>query len=676
MDLSRPPGRCPRGGGRVSFRPVTPARPPTRTLHAFLGLAAALLAGCEANPYPGQPDEGTLHVPVIQEMKGFDPIHADEEISNLCVSNVYDQLYEYDYLKRPFALAPCLAQALPELSDGGRTVTIRLRPGVRWQDDPCFSASGGRGREVVASDVIFCIKRLMDAQQESPGTWTLEGRIVGLDAFHEASKREGLAERKHRGAYGADEGYPEVEGLSAPDPHTLVLRLVEPYGELPWVLAMAYLSVYPPEAVAAYGAGFREHPVTCGPYLLASYDRAQQMVLVRNPGYRDDRYPAPATPADELHGRAALAGRRLPLNDRVIATVFKEQQPMWLYFDSGYLDRTGIPKDNFSTAVDEVTGELRGRQRSHGVVLERDPRLEVIYDCFNFDDPVLGRKAGERGRALRRAMSLATDLVWARKHLYNDRVALVQGPIIEEFPEYDPAFVNPWTRRPDETMEQARQRARDLLAAAGMPGGRGVPPIQVDVSDDSTDEQFFVAFQDDMAQLGLRLEPYRVSWQEQIGRQRDGRFQMTGLAWGADYPAAQNFLQLFYGPNRSPGPNSSNYANPEFDALYERALPLPEGPERTDLYRRMQRLVVDDAVWIFRYRREQWSLRHRWLTGWRYNDISLKSFKYGLVDVAARRAALGEWNRVRWAPALIALTAVGLVVGLTLRAARRQTKGW
>lgn len=349
---------------------------------------------------------------------------------------------------------------------------------------------------------------------------------------------------------------------------------------------------------------------------------------------------------------------------------------MWLYFESGFLDRTGIPKDNFATAVEEGTGRVRGQLAERSVVLERDPRLEVIYDCFNFDDEVLGTKAGAKGRALRRAMSLGLDLRWARTNLYNDRVALVQGPIIAEFPEFDPAFVNPWTRRADETMEQARQRARAVLAEAGMPGGRGVPPIYVDISDDSTDEQFFVSFQDDMAKLGLRMLPYRASWQEQITRQRESKFQMVGLAWGADYPAAQNFLQLYYGPNRSPGPNSSNYANPEFDALYERALKLPPGEERTALYRKMQAIVVDDAVWIFRYRREQWSLRHAWLQGWRYNDISLKSFKYSRVHADRRAQALQAWNPVRWLPAVLGLLVVAGLVTMTLVAARRQVKGW
>ena len=400
------------------------------------------------------------------------------------------------------------------------------------------------------------------------------------------------------------------------------------------------------------------------------------MVLVKNPTYREDLYPSDGNPGDRENGRLANAGRRLPLNERVVATVIKEDTPLWLYFLAGHLDRAGIPKDNFASAVDEGTEQLKGTPALHGVRLERDPRIEVIYDGFNFDDPVVGKAAGERGRALRRAMSLATDEEWARINLYNRRVSRVEGPVLREFPEHDPAFKNPWKRRPDETYEQALARAQGLLAAAGMPGGRGVPTLTMDVSDSGTDDQFFVAFQTDMRRLGLEVQPYKCSWQEQIRRQRESKYQLTGLSWGADYPEAQNFLQLFYGPFRSPGSNSSNYQNPAYDALYKRAESLSAGAERTGLYREMERIVVDEAVWIFRYRREQWSVLQPWLSGFRYNDISSKSYKYSYVDTAKRRELLAGWNPVRRLPALLALAFAALVVGATLWAARRQVKGW
>jgi ABC-type transport system substrate-binding protein len=635
---------------------------------AAIGLLSVALAGCGADPYPGEPPD-TLHVFLINEMKGFDPAQADEEIASTLVQNVYDTLYEYHHLKRPFELVPCLAEAMPEVSEDQKTYTVRLKKGVRYADDPCFVETGGRGREMTAADVVFCFQRLMDVRTDSPGTWIFEGKIEGLDAFHEASD----AFERHQGA---TRGYPPVAGLRAVDPHTVEIRLVEPYPQLLWVLAMGYTSVYPPEAVAHYRDEFLNHVVGTGPYLVEEFLRAQKLVLRRNPGYREDHYPTEGAPGDREKGRLVDAGKRLPRNDRVVATVFKETQPQWLYFLSGFLDRTGIPKDNFSGAIDPATRELRPEMAARGVSLDKDPRQEVIYDAFNMYDPVFGQPAGEKGRAIRRAMSLAFDAEWANEHLYNGRVSPVAGPIIEEFQEFDPSFRNPWQKQPGETREQALARARRLLEEAGFPGGSGIPEIDMEVQDSTLDEQFFLAMQRDMGEVGIRLRANRVTWPEMIGRVRQAKARIWGVAWGADYPDPQNFLQLFYGPNKSPGPNGTNYQNPEFDRLYERAQAMQPGPERTALYRLMQEIVVDDCVWIFKYRRLNFNLIQPWLHGYRYNDLSYKYYKYCRVEPQERARAVERLNDPNPWPVVGFLAVFGLLVGGTYAFARRSTRGW
>jgi oligopeptide transport system substrate-binding protein len=630
-----------------------------------LGSLLALLLGACGEPGAGVP-AGTHRTFLTSEMKGFDPAHADEEISSVLVSNVYDTLYEYHHLDRPFRLVPCLAAADPEVSEDGLSWTIRLRRGVTFADDPCFP--GGKGREVTASDVIFGWKRLMDRHVNSPGTWILEGWIRGLDAFAKASAD--TPRRRDRGSYPPEEGYPEVEGLQALDAHTLRVVLERPYPQFHWILAMPYTSVYPPEAVARYGEAFAERAVGTGPWTVESYVAAQKVVLVRRPGYREDRYPTSGSPGDEALGRLADAGRPLPLCERVVATVFKESAPQWLSFLAGEIDRTTVPKDNFDAAVDPETRALRPDMARRGIRLDQDPRLEVIYDCFNMLDPVLGQPNGARGRAIRAAISLAIDEEWWMRHLYNDRVTPVDGPILPEFPEHDPAFRNPWKRRADETREQARERARALLAEAGYPGGRGIPPIQYEVTDSETDRQFYLALRDDLKTVGIEVRARNTTWQEMVNRIRDAKAQMWGIAWGADYPEAQNFLQLFYGPNASPGPNGSNYRNPEFDALYERAQTMMPGPERTDLYRRMERIVVEEAVWVFRYRRMQFNLLHPWLHGYRYNDLVPKTFKYTRGGDAEGR------RRPVWEPVALALGAGLALLALTLLTARRRPRAW
>jgi len=645
-----------------------------RALLACAAVAAAVvvtaaLSACGTDAYPGEPP-GTLHTYVVSEMKGFDPTQAGEETTTLLVLNLYDQLYEFDYLARPFRLVPCLAEAMPEVSADGLTYTIRLKRGVRYADDPCFP--GGRGRELTAHDVVFSFLRLMDVRVESKGSWIFAGRLAGLDAFHEATKV--APKNPARAAYTAAERYPEVPGLVAVDDHTVRLTLTEPYPQLVWTLAMPYGSVYPPEAVATYGEEFMNHPVATGPYTVAEYSPAQRVVLVRNPTYRAETYPTAGAEGDAaVHGRLDDAGKSLPLNDRVVVTVFKETQPMWLYFQRGFLDRVGVPKDNFDSAIDPVTRELKASFRDRGIELDKDPRLEVIYDLFNMQDPGVGQ--GEKARAVRRAISLALDQEWATRHMYNDRVSRVDGPILEEFPEFDPAFRNPWKRRPDETRAQVLDRARKVLADAGV-DPRALPPIEQDVQESTIDRQLFLASQRDLAELGIQVKAHTSTWQEMQERIDRGQVQTCGLSWGADYPEAQNFLQLFYGPNKPPGPNGANYQNPEFDRLYDQAATMQPSAARTALYRRMQEIVVDDCVWVVRYRRLQFTLRHPWTYGYRYNDLSPKYFKFCRVDDAARRGANAEANRVAFGPPLAIGAAVAGLLAAMVVVARRTKRGW
>ena len=86
---------------------------------------------------------------------------------------------------------------------------------------------------------------------------------------------------------------------------------------------------------------------------------------------------------------------------------------------------------------------------------------------------------------------------------------------------------------------------------------------------------------------------------------------LISSGWKLDYPDAENTLQLFYGPNRSPGANSGNYSNPEFDRLYAKASVLLPSPERTEIYRRMNRIVIEDCAAITGLSRTAIGLWHK-----------------------------------------------------------------
>ncbi len=578
-----------------------------------------------AGAEPEKREGGTLQVAVPNKIQSLDPTQAEDEPSKLLVWNLFDQLYEYHYLKRPYELVPCLAAALPAVSDDQLTYTIRLKKGVRYVDDACFP--GGKGRTLNASDVVFCFKRLMDARVKSPGTWVLKGRIAGLDAFAESSKTWKPKPDETT--------YPDVEGIVAVDAHTVRIKLVRPYAQIRWLLASQYLSIYPPEAVAAYGDKLGEHAVSTGPYVVSAYEPATSVLLKRNPNYREDRYPSEGKAGDDEAGFLADESRLLPLHSMVVVKVFAGK-PLseWLYFREGQIDVTMLPAgEAFDAAIDRSTMDLVPDLKKVGMRLNKEPRLEIWYDAFNMEDPILGHPNGEKGKAIRRAISLVTDDDWTMNTLYRGQMIPQHGPILREFQEYDEYFMNDAKRQPGDTRQRMIREARKELERAGYPDGKGLPVFKKDVTEYG--QSIFERFQKDAAQIGIKFEGNPIKWGDYKTRLANKEAQMWSISWTADYPDAQNFLQLFYGPN-SPDPNASNYDNPAFNELYEKAMQLPPGEERTDLYREMAEIVAEDCPWIFRYRRVRYGVTQHWLQNYRFNAMGERFFKYCRVDTAAR----------------------------------------
>ncbi len=91
----------------------------------------------------------------------------------------------------------------------------------------------------------------------------------------------------------------------------------------------------------------------------------------------------------------------------------------------------------------------------------------------------------------------------------------------------------------------------------------------------------------------------------------NSRLPIIAKGWGLDYPDAENTLQLFYGPNGSPGSNDANYKNPEYDRLYEQSAVMLPSPERTEIYRRMNQMLIDDCVVISGLARTRIYLWHK-----------------------------------------------------------------
>ena len=595
-------------------------------------LAAALflvfLTGCgggggAGSSSGGAGDDGVVRYGAIgAKVRGMDPMDIGDTTSSGIASNIYDTLYQYHYLKRPYELIPSLAAEMPSVSEDGLTYTIPLRRDVYFADDACFAATGGQGRRVVAGDFIYSWKRIADIKNLSKNWWIFDGRIVGLDDFREYTKG---VKSKGEVDYGR-----AVEGLEAVDDHTLRIKLTKPAPQVVYLLSHLPTAVVAREAVEHYGDEFLNHPVGTGPYVLETWDRGSKIVLVRNPTFRDERYPTEGEAGDEAAGLLADAGKRLPFIDRAEFQIIEEDQPYWLKFMAGEVDVAGIPKDSFDQAITPgrtLSPELARK----GVVLSVFEDPATFWYGFNMEDPVIGKNL-----PLRRAMNLAIDRGEYIKLFLNDRGTPARGILPPMFEDYSTSLESPYTVYDPE-------EARRQLAEARKVHGGDLPVITLTMGGtDTTARQTGQYLKRAYAKIGLDFEVDYMDWPSAQNKVKSKSAQMYAMGWIADYPDSENFMLLFYGPNASPGANNMNYRNPEFDALYERVATASPSAERTEMVREMEQMVVDDLPCVLTVHRIAFVLRYDWVKNSKPHVFGYGLMKYQNIDVGARRLAVGR----------------------------------
>lgn len=560
-----------------------------------------------------------------RRITGFDPAKAMDVASSLAVSKIYEGLLQYSYLDRPYRVEACLAESLPDISADGTVYTFRIRHGVYFQDDPCFTLTKGKGRELCAADFIYAIKRIADLKVGSPGYWLFRDKIIGLDEFRALSQSSGSI------SYDAP-----VAGLEAPDPYTLRIRLKRPFPGLLWALAMSFAYAVPHEAVEFYRDDFISHPVGTGPYILASHVHNYRLEFARNPKWREtgrvDRFPSTGTVEDRQAGLLRDAGKPLPFIDRIVQVVVGDPSTQWLLFLSGKMDLSPLTRDNWDAVVTPDRA-LRSSLVERGIVMNATPALDTFYIGFNMSDSVVGTN-----RLLRQAMTAAFDRErWSR--FQNGRVTAAVGPIP---PSIRPA-ANAQSPFPFDL-----ERARRLMAEAGYPGGKDPVTgrrleltLELGAGDSETREMAEVVASF-MEKIGIVLNPSFNNWPSFLKKIEQRRAQLFYLSWVADYPDPDNFLQLFYGPNETPGANRTNYKNDEFDRLYQKAAMLAGAAEKQAVYARMEELVKQDCPWMFLHHSLTVSLRHDSLENYKIHDFPLGMVKYYRLDESPKSSVLAK----------------------------------
>jgi len=660
-------------------------------------LVALALGGCTNDPYPSADAlERILYQPFDDPPKTLDPQVAYSVVDHMVIGYVYDTLLGYHYLKRPFTLIPGMAEQVPEareLEDGRVAYRFRLRPGLLFHEDACFSQGGGaRTRAVGAADVAFSLARVGDPAVGSPVLETL-GKISGLVEF---GKR--LEDRRKNDPSFAklriDQQYREagpIDGVRVLGDLELEIVLDDAYPQILYWFAMPFTAPVPWEAVAAYTGqegveSFAEHPVGSGPFVLARYDKRSRIVLRKNEAWYGVTHPewkAPAAtyPSEGAPGDAeaglldpAYVGRPLPFLSRIEFRREKEPIPTFTKFMQGYYDASSVIKESFDRVIQK--GDLSPDMRSLGISLARSVEPSISYLGFNMDDPVVGAKGGERSRKLRQAMSLAVDSKEFLRLFANGRGIPAQTPIPPGIFGYDAAYENPF-RQPNV------ERAAALLVEAGYPEGIDPAtgrPLRLSFDAGDTGAAALLQFQfytGAWRRLGLDVEVAATSYNQFQDKVRRGAYQIFTWGWVADYPDPENFLFLLWTPmgrTNGGGPNTANYSNPRYDELFVRMKAMTDTPERMHLIEQMREILQQDRPWIENYYPERYALYHGWVRNEKPAGLSLPTAKYLDIDAAERALRRAEWNAaVTWpAWALLALFVIVVAPGVFTFLRERQ----
>ena len=591
----------------------------------------------------------------------------------------------------------------------GRYVYHAMKPGeIGSRSSPLqFEQQGSR--ELVAEDFVYALRRHATTRVTTPIFGIFSEYVVGLKEYGELIKAEDKKLRAGLDPASLDKPFLDfrkypMAGASAPDKYTFRVRIKGKYPQWNYWMAMTFLAPVPWEADAFYaqpgmaqaGLSLDHWPVGTGPYMMVEFEKDRRHVLRRNPNYRGEPYPCEGAPGDKEAGLLEDCGKKTPFVDKIVITVEREAVPQKAKFRQGFYDlevfeRTDTGMEYYVAKQDSPA--IRKEYDEKGFRLDRSNDVNSYWIGFNMIDPVIGRgdtpEQRVRNRKLRQAISIALDWDEYSKIFPNKAGATAQGLIpagIFGSREGTPEGMNPVIYKvvDGKMVRRSIAEAKKLMVEAGYPDGRdaktgrplvlnydyyALPTPERKAEIDWVVRQF--------AKVDVQLEVRATDNNQFQDKVRKGKHQVIWLGWNADYPDAENFMFLFYGPNAksvSDGENTCNYQNPEYDALFNQLKSLEDGPAKQAVIDKMQHVLQEDAPLTFGfYPYASVAIQH-----WVYNSkpaILVRDHgRYLRLDPAERTKRLADWNRPVWWPLITMILAAVAVLVIAVRSFRRRER--
>jgi oligopeptide transport system substrate-binding protein len=596
-----------------------------KCLFCAAGIALFLHAGAHSQ---------TLKIAFDNAEIGFDPAAMDDLTSADVMNAIFDVPLRHDYFARPPKGAPGILVGMPTISEGGKLYTLKVQPGLFFSDHPAFK---GKKRELTAADVAYSWKRLLDPRIASPYYWQFENKLLG--------ESEARALAKKTGKFDYDVPF---AGFEVVDPYTLVVRFKEPNFQFEYqLIGGTHFGVVAREVIAAHADNRGRNltkPIGVGPYKLEQWTRANRIVLVANPNYRNETFPnIPSAlkseiPAAQFEQISALIEKKLPLSPRVEISVVEESTPRLLMMQKGETDMLyRVPPDLSDRVLEK--GVLRSEFSALGIRSQRMLEPSLQFSFFNMEDPVVGGYE-KKNIALRRAILMGLNVeeeirvrylgqaIPATQLFPPDQIGHAPGLNVAQ--KFDPELARA-------LLDRYGYKDRDGDGYREMPDGKPLTIRKASLPESRYRESDEL-WKKNMDAIGIRIEFVKQKWAELVELARLGKLQIWGYSWYVASPSGDSYTQLLYSKNIGQI-NDARFNLPAFDKAYETAQGLPFGPAREAQYRAMSELAAAYSVFDFGVHTYRTTLSQPWLQGYYAHPYDRYFFHLYLPDEAAREKA-------------------------------------
>ena len=570
----------------------------TKRLVALIGAAVIVLAACQPGTPPttgpGASGPGGASGPPATSGAGQDPDQvlrqyladtdppqlnpplAQDSVSISVLSSIHRGLLYFD---ENLGVVPALAEALPDVSDEGSTLTFKIR-----------DAQYADGDTIVAGDIVRTIKTLLDPRSVAPyayiacdikGANALLGTETGCPGPVEAAPTDDAVL----------DGLLDTLGISAPDDKTVVINLERPATYFSTIMAMWV--AYPTKEE---WTSFSEQADlgSSGPFMVTSWDHNAEMVLEPNPNWYGTK----------------------PTLTRIEMKIGGDPQAALAAFEQGDLDTV------------TVSDPANYRQ------VEQDPELQPLmqdiaqlaltyYDFNNCQDPdteastcpaqtgTANGKSATQNKNFRIALTQAVNKEQFQDLTFGGIGQIANSAVMPGIPGYD-ADYNPYPYDPA-AAQAAMTLAMGELGVADTTGPDAEPDGVVDYRDAAGLGPMSFGYNCNAGHLprvAFLAEAWRTTFSLSEGQfdisctdfatllqeRAEGKYAIARDGWGADFPHAKNQLDLFVCGG---GNNNVQYCSPEFDAAFNEAATIVDPAEQEAKYIEAQRIVVDDAAALF-----------------------------------------------------------------------------